>query len=206
MAWLMAKIYDRFMAGTEEACLGAWRSELLRSATGEVLEIGAGTGVNLPLYGAAVTRLLLTEPDAHMRARLEEKRGTRSLEITDGAAGSLPVPDRSFDTVVGTLVLCSAADAARALADIWRVLRPGGLYVFLEHVAAEEHSSRRRWQHRIEPVWKRLAGNCHVTRDTERAIRAAGFDVERIERESMRKSPPWVRPTIRGIARRPLGS
>jgi SAM-dependent methyltransferase len=206
MAWLMAKIYDRFMAGTEEACLGAWRTELLRSASGEVLEIGAGTGVNLPLYGPAVTRLFLTEPDVHMRARLEEKRGAHAVEIGAGTAGALAVPDGSFDTVVGTLVLCSVEDPAAALADIWRVLRPGGLYLFMEHVAAEEQSSRRRWQGRIEPVWKRLAGNCHVTRDTEQAIRGAGFDIESIDRQSMRKAPPWIRPSIRGMARRPAGA
>jgi ubiquinone/menaquinone biosynthesis C-methylase UbiE len=203
MAWLMAAIYDRFMAATEEACLGRWREALLASATGDVLEVGAGTGINVPHYGAAVARVVLTEPDPHMRAKLREKPMQRAVEILDGAAGALPVPDSSIDTVVATLVLCSVEQQATALADIRRVLRPGGRYLFLEHVAAEPATSRFRWQRRVEPFWKLLAGNCHVTRNTEQAIRDAGFEVEHVERESMRKAPPWVRPTIRGVARKP---
>jgi len=202
MSWFAAKLYDRFMAGAEEACLRAWRTELLARASGAVLEVGAGTGANLPYYGASVTQLHATEPDVHMRVQLEAKREGFTLEVGDDSASALRAADATYDTVVATLVLCSTEDPRAALRDIHRVLKPGGQYLFLEHVAAEQHSSRRRWQSIVEPVWKRLAGNCHVTRDTESAIVAAGFDIERIERQSMRKAPPWVRPTIRGVARK----
>jgi hypothetical protein len=83
------------------------------------------------------------------------------------------------------------------------VLRPGGRLLFVEHVAARQHSARRAWQHRMEPIWRRVAGNCHLTRDTEHAIRSVGFEIERIDRESMRKAMPLIRPCIRGVARKP---
>jgi ubiquinone/menaquinone biosynthesis C-methylase UbiE len=99
-------------------------------------------------------------------------------------------------------VLCSVKDPAASLAEIRRVLRPGGRYVFLEHVASDD-PTRLRWQKRIEPAWRVLADNCHVTRRTEESIRAAGFAIERITRESVRKALPIVRPSIRGVARQP---
>ena len=113
------------------------------------------------------------------------------------------MPDASFDAVVCTLVLCSVQDVQVALTEIFRVLRPGGRLLFVEHVAARQHSTRLAWQRRLEPIWKRVAGNCHLTRDTEQAIRAVGFQFERIERESMRKAMPLIRPCIRGAARKP---
>ncbi|MCA9720649.1 MAG: class I SAM-dependent methyltransferase [Myxococcales bacterium] len=116
------------------------------------------------------------------------------------AAESLPFPDASFDLVTCQTVLIHVADPARALAEIHRVLRPGGRLVFIEHVAAEDRPDRLVWQRRLEPLWKRVAGNCHVTRRTEQAISAAGFDITEITRASMRKAMPIVRPTIRGYA------
>jgi len=207
MPWLMAKLYDRMMAGTEQACLQAWRQELLADVSGDVLEIGAGTGANLEFYGADVRRLLLTEPDPHMSALLLRKLAARAgssstAEVQTASSEQLPFADASFDTVVGTLVLCSVADPARAIAEIHRVLRPGGRLLFIEHVAADDNPGRLRWQHRLEPLWKRIAGGCHLTRDTGAALRAAGFVIEGEQRSSMRKAPPVVRPTIRGVARK----
>jgi ubiquinone/menaquinone biosynthesis C-methylase UbiE len=202
MPWLMATLYDRFMADTERACLSGFRAELLGTLSGDVLEVGAGTGVNLSHYPGTVSRLVLTEPDPHMRARLDRRIGTRGATVRGDAAGHLDLPDESFDVVVSTLVLCTVEDPSRALAEMHRVLRPGGQLVFLEHVAAAAGSSRLRWQRRVEPVWKHLAGNCHVTRDTERSIVTAGFDIEDVRRESLRKAPPWIRPSIRGVARK----
>jgi ubiquinone/menaquinone biosynthesis C-methylase UbiE len=204
MPWLMAKLYDRMMAGTEEACLRDWRRELLSEAKGEVLEIGAGTGANLTHYPSSVTRLCLAEPDPHMRSQLEHKvaAGPRKVEVVDAGAERLPFPDASFDTVVGTLVLCSVQDPAAAIAELYRVLRPGGQLIFLEHVAAQDNPGRLRWQRRFEPLWKRIAGNCHLTRETGAALRRAGFELLREEHASMRKAPPIVRPTIRGLARK----
>jgi ubiquinone/menaquinone biosynthesis C-methylase UbiE len=201
MSWLMAAIYDGMMRGSEEACLGQWRAELLRELSGSVLEIGAGTGATLPLYPKAVTRLVMCEPDPHMRRKLEAKRPA-GVEVSPASIEELPFPEKSFDAVVSSLVLCSVPDQAAALAQIRRVLKPGGRLVFLEHVLAEGKPNRLKWQRRIEPVWKHLMGNCHLTRRTEAAIEAAGFRIERIQRESMRKALPVCRPSIRGIARR----
>jgi ubiquinone/menaquinone biosynthesis C-methylase UbiE len=200
MSWLMAAVYDRFMRVSEEACLGRWRAELLRDLSGEVLEVGAGTGSTLGLYPKAVTRLVMAEPDPHMRHKLLEKRGT--IEVSDAAAEKLPFENESFDAVVCSLVLCSVRDQKAALAEIARVLKPGGKLVFLEHVAADGKPDRLKWQSRIEPVWKHLMGNCHLTRRTEAAIAAAGLDIESIQRESIRKALPIVRPSIRGVARK----
>lgn len=204
MSRFQALIYDRFMRQSEEACLRAWRAELLSPLTGDVLEIGAGTGVNLEHYGTNVTRLVMTEPDRHMRRRLVDRVevGGGGVEVLGAPAHTLPFPDGSFDALVSTLVLCSVADPAAVLAEIRRVLRPGGRLVFIEHVAAEEGSSRQRWQRRLEPVWKLLADGCHVTRRTDLAIARAGLDIETLERESVRKALPIVRPSIRGVARR----
>jgi ubiquinone/menaquinone biosynthesis C-methylase UbiE len=201
MSRLFAAIYDPFMRRTEAACLVAWRRELLSSLSGRVLEIGAGTGANVPLYPGAVVSLVLAEPDPHMLARLRA-RAPAHAELLSSPCEDLPLPDASFDAVVATLLLCSVPEPSRALAEIRRVLRPGGVLVFLEHVAAPDGSSRLAWQRRIEPFWRRIAGNCHLTRPTGDTIRAAGFVVEQETRESMRKAMPWFRPSIRGLARR----
>ncbi len=204
---LFAMLYDRSMAQVEEACLRDWRRTLLQDVAGDVLEVGAGTGANLPLYPATVRRLVLAEPAGAMRARLEKKLAAQqspcrasSCETSDAALPALPYADASFDVVVATLVLCSVAEPIAALAELRRVLRPGGRFVFLEHVAAEPSSSRYVWQRRVEPLWKHLAEGCRLTRRTEQAILDAGFTVEGVQRESMRHAFPLVRPTIRGVA------
>jgi ubiquinone/menaquinone biosynthesis C-methylase UbiE len=203
MSWLMAKFYDGFMRESEQACLSRWRAELLRDLSGSVLEVGAGTGATLGLYPASVTRLVLCEPDAHMRRQLREKAKDAKAEVCDGPAQRLPFEKDSFDAVVCSLVLCSVPDQAAALAEIRRVLKPGGRLLFLEHVAADGNPGRLKWQRRVEPVWKRLMDNCHVTRRTEQALLDAGFRLESIQRESIRKALPIVRPSIRGVARKP---
>ena len=207
MSWLMAAVYERSCMAAEKAGLSGWRARLLSTLEGSVLEVGAGTGLNLPHYPKAVTRLVLSEPDKHMRSALKRKRGAqldKGVEVVGGSLDGLPMDDASFDAVVATLVLCSVADPARALAEIHRVLRPGGQYLFLEHVAADPHQEpgRYKWQGRIEPLWKRAMDNCHLRRQTDRYIREAGFDIEWMERESIPKAPPWVRPSVRGMARK----
>jgi ubiquinone/menaquinone biosynthesis C-methylase UbiE len=206
MSFLTAFFYDRFMAKTEEACLKEWRHGLLKQVSGEVLEVGAGTGANIQLYSANVTRLVLTEPDKHMRKILNGHAGNcrlNNISVTSGTAEQIEADDETFDYVVASLVCCSVMNLKACLREIRRVLRPGGSLVFLEHVAATEGTSRRQWQNRITPVWKTFMGNCHLNRETEQAIVAEGFDIIQIERESMRKAPPIVRPTIRGIAKKP---
>jgi ubiquinone/menaquinone biosynthesis C-methylase UbiE len=203
MSWLMSALYDRFMRQSEQACLERWRAELLHELSGSVLEIGAGTGATFAHYPDAVTRLVLCEPDAHMRRRLQARcaaLGGARAEVADCPAQALRWPAGSFDAVVSSLVLCSVPDQQAALREVARVLKPGGRLVFLEHVAAENNPRRLVWQNRIEPVWKHLMDNCHLTRRTEAAIAAAGFRIERIQRESIRKAMPLVRPSIRGVA------
>jgi len=205
MSLFMAMIYDRFMDATEEACLRRWRGELLADLEGDVLELGAGTGANLPHHPRDLSRLVLTEPDKHMRRQLEARAREHwpDAEVTPASASALPFADASFDAVVSTLVLCSVPELDTTLREVWRVLKPGGRFLFLEHVAAAPGTGRRRLQRVVDPLWRRVADGCRLTRDTERAMLDAGFTLERIERESMRKAMAIVRPSIRGVARRP---
>lgn len=204
----MSLIYDRFMRAPERACLEGWRTELLADLSGSILEIGAGTGANVARYPSSVTRLVLVDDDRHMLAKLERRvreSGRAGVEIHEASAVALPFPDASFDAVVSTLVLCSVPDVDVVLREVRRVLRPNGSFVYLEHVAGEEGTARLTWQRRVEPLWRRMAGNCHLTRRTGEAIRRAGFAVDDERRESMRKALPIVTPTVRGIARAPAG-
>ncbi len=200
MSWLGAWFYDWGMAGPERRFAAGWRRELLAGVAGDVLEIGAGTGANLAHYPAAVDHLVVTEPDRHMRARLLE-RAPRELEVVDARAEKLPFADASFDVVVGTLVLCSVRDPAASLAELRRVLRPGGRLVYYEHVASV-NARTRRYQELAQPVWRRLAGNCHLARPTGELIEAAGFLPESMRREPMPGANVLVAETIRGVARR----
>jgi SAM-dependent methyltransferase len=207
MSWLVAALYDTIMGPPERACVAAWRAELLSPLTGDVLEIGAGTGYNVPHYPPSIARLTLAEPDRAMRAKLAAasrgvaRSGPASCASIVGASAlSLPFPDGSFDAVVGTLVLCTIPDPGAALAEVRRVLRPGGRYVFLEHGAAEEGSARLRWQRRLEPAWSLAADGCHLTRRAPDLIANAGLAIEQSRSESMRKALPFLRPTVRGFA------
>jgi len=205
MLWFVALVYDWIMAPTERACLASWRREVLGEATGAVLEIGSGTGVNLQHYPTGLTRLVLTEPDGGMRRQIEAK-SELPVEILDAGAEDLPFPKATFDTVVSTLVLCTVPDPPAVLRELHRILKPGGKLLFLEHVAAPEGSARRRWQRRLEPLWKRVAGGCCLTRETAATLVSCGFELDRCKAESMRRSLPILRPTIRGVARRVEGS
>lgn len=202
MSWFFAPFYDRFMAQTEEACLRDWRQDLLQHATGRVLEIGAGTGVTCSLYPPTVTHVTFCEPDQGMRQQLEQNLAQATVpwpyDLLDAPAERLPFPDDTFDTAVAMLVLCTVHDPRQAISELERVLRPDGTLLFLEHVAAEHGSKRRFWQGAVEPVWKRLAGGCHLTRETETLL-SERFTVQ-AKPESMRKALALVRPTIRGRA------
>jgi ubiquinone/menaquinone biosynthesis C-methylase UbiE len=179
--------YDRFMAGVERADLGARRAKLLRGARGRVLELGAGTGVNLDHYGPDVTELVLLEPAEPMARRLEARGLPPHASVVRAGAEALPFDDASFDTVVATLVLCTVPDLDRALDEIRRVLRPGGRLLFLEHVRADD-PGLARWQRRLNPIQRRFACGCHLDRPTPEAI-GARFEVVELERDRMRKSP-----------------
>ncbi|MGI8939241.1 MAG: class I SAM-dependent methyltransferase [Iamia sp.] len=204
---LFARVYDKAVAKTEEACFQDWRSELLAGLSGTVVELGAGTGANLAHYPAAVERLVVTEPEpamlAQLRDHLDRVVDGVEVEIRRAAASSVPLGDDEADAVVVTLVLCSVPDPAAVLAECRRVLRPGGRLVFLEHVAAEDRPDRLKWQRRLDHVWPFFVGGCHLTRRTEAAIAQAGFTLGEVTRESARKAAPVVRPTIRGVATAP---
>jgi ubiquinone/menaquinone biosynthesis C-methylase UbiE len=206
---IFARFYDRMTAATERAGLGEMRRQLLANASGRVLELGAGTGHNLPYYTEAVTELVMTEPDPHMARRLrerleEEPAAAINPTVVEAPAEDLPFDDGSFDTVVGTLVFCTVDDQHRALAEARRVLVEGGRLLYLEHVRSTR-PGLGRWQDVLQKPWGLIAGGCHPNRPTDQAIADAGFWIDSIERAKLPKAPPIVRPLIRGIARRPSG-
>ena len=205
LSWGMAKFYDAVMRRAEAACLGQWRLELLVDLSGKVLEIGAGTGVNFEYYPKAVTELTLSEPDRHMRLQLDKKLAALQInhEVVDASAEVLPFPDHSFDAVVVTLVLCSVHHPELALSEFFRVLKPGGKLALIEHVTAPDQTNTLKWQKRIEPFWKRCAGNCHLTRNTLATLKKGGFNCDNVQQDSMRGAVSFVAPVIRGIAEKP---
>jgi ubiquinone/menaquinone biosynthesis C-methylase UbiE len=200
---IFAAMYDRLMAGAEEAGLGERRHELLSSATGRVLEIGAGTGVNLAHYPDAVSELVLTEPEEPMAKRLERKAesaaGSRRVSVVRAAAESLPFPDDSFDTAVCTLVLCTVQDPQRTLAELERVLKPGGSLLFLEHVRSDD-PALARWQDRFTPMWRRIGHGCNPNRPTPQLIQSSGFEGIEMTEGELPKVPPIARPLRVGRA------
>jgi ubiquinone/menaquinone biosynthesis C-methylase UbiE len=203
---IFAAIYDRLLAESERKGLADMRVDLLRSATGRTLEIGAGTGANLELYPSAVTELVLTEPDPHMAKRLRtslaEKPAAVPAEVIEAGAEDLTFEDASFDTVVSTLVLCTVPDPERAVAEAKRVLRPGGRFLFIEHVRDAESTGRARWQDRLERPWGWVAGGCHPNRDTGQLIARRFATVESHAAEFPGSGTALVKPIITGSARR----
>jgi ubiquinone/menaquinone biosynthesis C-methylase UbiE len=203
---LFAAGYDRFTAGAEEACFAAHRRGLLAGASGRVLEIGAGTGANLQHYGGGVTELTAVEPEEPMARRLERRaqENGRRVEVVRAPAEALPFEDASFDVAVSTLVLCTVDDQARALAEVRRVLRPGGSLLFMEHVRADE-PGLARWQDRLNGINRFLIGGCNCNRRTLEAIQAAGFSITTLTRDLIPKAPAFVRPLAVGTAEAAAG-
>lgn len=197
-----ARGYDWFLSQTEQAGLREMRRELLGAASGRCLEIGAGTGLNLDLWPAAVSELVLTEPDPHMASQLRRKvaRSGRSVEVVGAPGERLPFEDSSFDTAALTLVLCTAPDPTAVLGEVARVLRPGGRFLFLEHVRAED-PRLARWQDRLHGPWYVFGNGCHCNRDTLRAIEASPLELERARQGEIPKAVPLVRPMVTGVAR-----
>jgi len=202
--WCYAATYDLFNGPAERAGLREQRRDLLAQATGATIEIGAGTGLNLPHYPPAVTRLALIEPDPRMKRRLERRaaRLGRDAEIRSATADRLPFPDGSFDTAVVTFTLCSVPDEQAALSEITRVLVPGGRLLFLEHVRSADPGIAAK-QDKI-PFPYPLIG-CHPNRDTLREITASPLAMETVRAGELPKTPEIERPMIVGTARRPAG-
>lgn len=174
MGRLFAGVYDRVAGAADRRWLGEHRARLAGAAGGDVLEVGAGTGLNLRHYKEGV-ELRMVEPDAAMRRRLDERVAAegRSADVRAAAAANLPFDDDSFDAVLLTLVLCSVPDQRAALREIHRVLRSSGRLLMIEHVRAPDGMSR--WQDRLDRIWPHIAHGCHLNRDTEAAIEAFGF-------------------------------
>lgn len=197
---LFALTYNRMMASGEKAGLAEIRAKLLAGASGDVLEIGAGTGLNLAYYAGEVGRLTVTEPDVSMLRRLEHVVGQAepSATILRAPAEDLPFEDATFDTVVSTLVLCGVDDQPRSVREIRRVLKPGGRLLFVEHVRSDDAGLARR-QDRINWLNRLLVG-CDCNRPTLETLQGGGFVIGDLVRGELPKSPSFVRPMIVGSA------
>lgn len=196
-AWLRATLYDALMARAARGTLRQLRRETAGAATGRVLEIGAGTGLNIPYYTSA-DAVYATEPDQAMlhRARRRARGAHVRPTLLRCAADDLPFADGTIDTVVATLVLCSVGDQRRVLAEVRRVLVTGGAFRFIEHIR-EDNSALGRMQDSVTPLWRRCAGGCHLNRRTVAAIEAAGFEVVTVRHERVLHIPVAI-----GVARR----
>jgi ubiquinone/menaquinone biosynthesis C-methylase UbiE len=199
-AWGYAKLGPRMdRRGTAER-----RRELLSRASGTTVEVGAGTGLNLRYYPSAVSDLLAVEPDPHMFRRLvlALDGASVSAQLKRASAEALPVEDASVDTVVVSLTLCSVTDVGASLAEALRVLKSGGRLLFFEHVRSDDDERLARLQDRLERPWGWFGGGCHPNRDTLGAIRAAGFQVQDVERFD-EPGAMLAKPHILGWALRP---
>jgi len=195
---LNAALYDPFLWLGERLGMRAHRRELLAGARGRVLEIGAGTGLNLRHYPDAVDELVLAEPDAGMAARIDTSSARVRASVVTAPAEDLPFEDASFDAIVSALVLCTVEDPERALAEIRRVLRPDGRLLFLEHVRAES-PRLAAWQDRLAAPWAVWASGCRCDRPTLDRI-SERFDVASVDRATWRGMPAIVHPLVIGEA------
>ena len=192
-------LYDLAGRRVEKGELGERRHGLVGDLEGDVLEVGAGTGLNLQHYERA-SRVVAVEPDPSMAGRLRKRapEATVPVEIVAGTAESLPFEDESFETAVITFVLCSVEDPQAALAEVRRVLAPGGRLILLEHVRGEGRLAS--WQDRLTPLHRKVAGNCNLNRRTRDEVAAAGFDVAGLRPVRIPGSHPLVRSGLQGVA------
>lgn len=181
-------VLPRLIAGAmRDRRFTPYRQRLLAGVEGRVLEIGAGSGVNLPFYSDRATEILGLEPHPKLRAMAEGA----GLRVIQGSAEAIPLDGASVDTVVSTWTICSIPDADAALREMRRVLRPGGRLLFVEHGLAPD-AGVQRWQHRLTPLWKHIAGGCHLDRDIPELIRSAGFKIERLDTGHMQGPRPMT--------------
>lgn len=198
---VFTRVYDPFLAWGERAGMRELRRTVLAEARGAVLEIGAGTGLNIGAYPDAVTGLTLAEPEPSMVTRLQTAAAGHPLApaVVTAGAEALPFADGSFDTVVSTLVLCTVADVDVSLAEIRRVLRPGGALLLIEHVRADG-VVLARWQDRLHRPWRAFGYGCHCNRDTCASLSTAGFTVGALGRARWHRMPAIVAPLVTGKA------
>lgn len=196
----MASLYDRFILPKLLTCacssppMMKQRTKVVPKAEGRVLELGIGMGLNLQFYDPKkVTEVLGVDPSAELRTIAEAAPHDPALKVhvENGTAEALPFADKSFDTVVCTFTLCSVCTPSKALSEARRVLKPGGRFLYCEHGLAPDPGVAK-WQRRIEPIWKRIAGGCHLTRPITSAIEAAGFKVEKVESMFVPNTPRFA--------------
>jgi ubiquinone/menaquinone biosynthesis C-methylase UbiE len=194
-------LYDPFLWVAERRGMARLRKELLSRARGRILELGAGTGLNLDHYPQDIEALVLTEPSAPMVSRLERRamRSRHESRVVVAPAEHLPFEDDSFDTVVSTLVLCTVDDPHQAISEIARVLRPGGELLFLEHVRADS-PRLARWQDRLHRPWHAFAAGCNANRPTVDLLRESSLRVKEVEHDRWRWMPALVHPLAIGTA------
>jgi ubiquinone/menaquinone biosynthesis C-methylase UbiE len=200
---LFARMYDRAMSRLEREGGAELRHDLLGNAHGRTLELGAGTGLNLDHYPVSVDDLVLTDPDPHMLTRLRHRLAAsgHGAQVVQASAERLPFPDGSFDTVISTWALCTVNDPEQSLAEIRRVLKPGGRFLFLEHVRSEDSERAARWQDRATPFVRRAICGCRPNRRTLATIQASGLQIETVRTGTQPKgSLPWEKPMIIGVA------
>lgn len=204
---IIGRLLPRIVAHAAARGQSEHRRELLAGLSGGVVEVGAGTGVNFAHYAPSVTQVVAIEPEGHLRdlAARAARGAPVPARVIDGIAERLPVEDESFDAGVASLVLCSVRDPARALAELFRVIRPGGELRFYEHVLAESPGLARAQRTADKLFWPRLGGGCHCSRDTASDIEKASFVIEQCRRFSFSPSPILfhVAPHVLGKARRP---
>ena len=159
-----------------------YRERVIGAAEGRVLEIGIGSGRNLPFYGSQVREVVGIEPSARLREMAEqaEHKSSTNISLVRASAENIPLDDKSFDTVVTTWTLCSIPDAHRALGEMRRVLKPSGQLLFVEHGLAPDIAVRK-WQDRLTPIWKRIGGGCHLNRPITTVIASSGFRIDQID-------------------------
>ena len=181
---LFARFYERFSQGAEKRGLRDLRRRVLSGLQGRVVEVGAGNGLNFDLYPPEVSEVVAVEPEPFLREKATERARNAPVrvDVVDGTAEALPLEDGSVDAAVISLVLCSVPDQAAALAELRRVLRPGGELRVLEHVVSERAPIGAFQTAFTHAAWKHFAGGCHLNRDTGAALRAAGFDVSDLDR------------------------
>jgi ubiquinone/menaquinone biosynthesis C-methylase UbiE len=199
---LAPMLYDPFVWVGERAGMSTLRGQLASAAQGRVLELGAGTGLNVRSYPPTVTELVLSEPEPGMAARLRRrsKLSRAPVQVVEAAAEELPFDAGSFDTVLCTFVLCTVADPTSALLEARRVLATGGKLLFLEHVRAQDGSRLARWQDRLEAPWRAFAAGCRCNQETLELFERLPFRVVRSESARWRGMPALVQPVVLGEA------
>lgn len=204
---MFARLYARLGSKAEDKGQAEHRRELLAGLTGRVVEVGAGHGLNFQHYPETVTEVVAVEPESHLRGLASKAADTApvAIRVVDGVADAIPAGDEEFDAGVACLMLCSVPDQARALAEYRRVLRPGAELRFYEHVLADtpRFARAQRFGDRSR-LWPRVSGGCHASRETARAIEAAGFEIERSRKFRFRAglTDAIATPKILGVARR----